>query len=138
MASRPALLAVSAAQLAAGLAGQVLALRRRRHFDVTVLRGSPDTVARDSLWAGTALSAPVWMLAAQGWAVARLAAGPDERARQVLRLLGGAMVPGYLVERLDRRRLTRVGADPVETPTVVVGVGLAAAMAVLAGPGAGS
>jgi hypothetical protein len=47
------------------------------------------------------------------------------------------MVPGYLVERLDRRRLTRVGADPVETPAVVVGVGLAAAMAVLAGPGAG-
>jgi hypothetical protein len=136
--SRHALVAVSAAQLAAGLTGQVLALRRRRHFDIAVLRGSPDTVGRDSLWAGTALSAPVWMLAAHGWAAARLAAGPDERARQVLRLLGSGMVPGYLVERLDRERLRSPGSDPLETAVVVGGLGLAAAMAVLARPGARS
>ncbi|PWW22422.1 hypothetical protein JD79_01574 [Geodermatophilus normandii] len=136
MPSRSALVAVSAAQFAAGLAGQVLALRRRHHFDLPFLTGSPDRVGRDSLWIGSALAAPVWMLAVQGWAVSRLAAGPDEPARRALRLLSAGMVPGYVQERLVRRRLTRGGADPVETPLVVAGLGLAAAMAVLSRPGA--
>ena len=134
MASRSALAAVTAAQLASGLAGQVVALRRRRSFDIPGLAGSPATVARDSLWAGTALSAPVWMLALQAWALARLAAGPDERARQALRLLGAGMVPGYLLERLDRERLAAPGSEPLETAVVVSGLGLAAAMAVLGRP----
>ena len=58
MAHRPALVAVSAAQLAVGLAAQVVALRRRRHFDLPFMTGSPDHVARDSLWFGTSYSAP--------------------------------------------------------------------------------
>ncbi len=138
MPSRSAFLAVSAAQLATGLAGQVLALRRRRHYDLPFLTGDPDRVGRDSLWMGTALAAPVWTLATHGWALSRLAAGPDERARRTLRLLGTALVPGYLQERLVRRRLTRAGADPVETPLVVAGLSLAVAMAVLGRPGAAS
>jgi hypothetical protein len=41
------------------------------------------------------------------------------------------MVPGYLMERYDRQHLRPGGWDPVETPVVVAGLSLAAAMAVL-------
>ena len=134
MAHRPALVAASTAQLASGLAGQFVALRRRRPYDTPVMSGRPENVGRDSFFQGTALSAPVVMLGAQAWAIARLAAGPHERARQVLRLLGTVMISGYLAERLGRRRLTPAGFDPVETSIVVSGIGGAAAMAVLGRP----
>ncbi len=131
MTSRSALLAASATQLAASLAGQVLALRRRRSFDTPLLAGSPRTVGRDSWWAGTALAPPVWTVAVHAAALARLAARPDPRAAAVLAWVGAALVPGYLQERLVRLRLTPAGADPLETPTVVVGLAGAVAMAVL-------
>ena len=131
MVNRPALLTVSAAQLASGLAGLAVALRRRRHYDVGFMRGSPEHVGRDALWAGTAYSAPVAMLAAQLWATARLRSGPDDVPRRVLGMLGAAMVPGYLMERYDREHLRPGGWDLVETPVVVAGLVLAAAMAVL-------
>jgi hypothetical protein len=83
MAHRSALVAVSVVQLAAGLVGQVLALRRRRHFDVPFMTGSPDHVARDSLWFGTAYSAPVYLLASQAWAIARVATGVRSRRDRV-------------------------------------------------------
>jgi hypothetical protein len=134
MTSRRALVAVSAVQLAAGLAGQVVALRRRRHYDVPFMRGTPEHVARDSLWFGTSYSAPVYMVAAQAWAVARLAAGPHEPARQALRILGTAMISGYLMERFNRKLLTPTGLDPIETPIVAVGLGGSIAMAVLGRP----
>jgi hypothetical protein len=134
MAHRPVLVAASAVQLAAGLAGQVVALRRHRHYDVPFMTGSPDHVGRDSWWFGTAFSAPSYMLAAQAWAIARLLRGPDERARKALRLLGTSMISGYLSERQCRRRLTPGGLDPVETPIVAAGFGGTIAMAVLARP----
>jgi hypothetical protein len=134
MAHRRALVAVSAVQLAAGLVGQVVALRRRRPYDVPFMHGSPDHIARDSLWFGASYSAPVYMTGSQAYAVARLASGPDERARKMLRLLGTSMIGGYLVERFNRKLLTPSGFDPVETPIVVVGLAGAVAMAVLARP----
>ena len=134
MVHRPGLVAASAVQLAAGLAGQVVALRRRRHYDVPFMTGSPDHIGRDSWWFGTAFSAPSYMLAAQAWAIARLVRGPDERARKALRLLGTSMISGYLSERQCRRRLTPGGLDPVETPIVAAGFGGTIAMAVLARP----
>ncbi|MGY1772741.1 hypothetical protein [Blastococcus sp. SYSU D00813] len=125
-----ALARLSAAQLAAGLAGQVLAVARRAHYDIPFATGRPEDVVRDSLFMGTAFSAPVDMLALQAWATARLARRPgDVLARRVLRGLGTVMVAGYLMERRDRERLTRGGADAVETPLVVVSLALAAAMA---------
>ena len=133
MSPRSALVAAATAQLAAQVAGHVVALRRRRHFDVPFMTGSPDHLGRDWLWFGTAYSAPSYMVAAQTWAVARLLRGPDERARQVLRLLGTCMIPGYLSERDCRRNL--IGTlDPVESPVVASGLGGAVAMAVLARP----
>src|SRR3954462_2148964 len=105
MTSRSALVAVAAAQLAAQAAGHVVAVRRRRHFDVPFLTGSPEHIVRDWLWFGTAYSAPPDMVGPQAWALVRLAAGPDVRARQALRLLGTSMVGGYLSERLCRARL---------------------------------
>jgi hypothetical protein len=134
MASRSALVAVSAGQLASALAGLAVALRRRRNDDVGFMRGSPERVGRDLFWAGTAYSAPVTMLAAQLWATARLTAGPDDGARRVLGMLGATMVPGYPMERYDRQHLRPGGWDPVETPVVVAGASLAAAMAVLGHP----
>lgn len=137
MNGRRALVAVSAAQLAAGLAGMVVALRRRRAYDiwlpggveVPLRAGAPEHVVRDSLWMGTAYSAPVPMLLAQGWALGRLTAGSDRRAARVLAMLGAFMVPGFLSERHGRAHLRHW--DPVETPVVVAGTGLAAAMTVL-------
>jgi hypothetical protein len=131
MAPRHALVAVSTAQLAAGVAGQLVALRRRRNYDVGFMRGSPEHVGRDSFWAGTAYSAPSYMLAAQAWAIARLRRSPDDGARRLLGMLGVVMVPGYLMERYGRAHLRPGGLDPIETPILLAGVGLAAAMGVL-------
>jgi|1185.fasta_scaffold181982_2 hypothetical protein len=131
MTTRSTLVAASAVQLAAGVAGQLVALRRRRNYDVGFMRGSPDQVGRDSLWAGTAYSAPSYMLAAQAWATARLRRRPADGARRLLGMLGVLMVPGYLMERHSRAHLRPGGLDPVETPVVVVGLLGAAAMGVL-------
>ena len=131
MAHRQTLAAVSAVQLASGIAGQVVALRRRHPYDTPLMSGSPETVGRDSFLQGTALSAPVVMLAAQAWAIARLWLRPDDGARRTLGGLGVTMAGGYLMERLGRRRLTPGGFDPVETPVLVVGLVGAAAMGVL-------
>ncbi|UOY00738.1 hypothetical protein [Blastococcus sp. PRF04-17] len=133
MAHRSALVAVSVVQLAAQLAGQVVALRRRRYFDtpLPLLTGDPAHVGRDSLWAGTAFSAPAHMMVAQAWATARVARG-DDLGRQVLRVLGAVMVPGYLLERSARQSLRPGGVDPVETSIVAVALSGAVAMVVLA------
>ena len=59
-------------------------------------------------------------------------------AERTLGVLGATMAAGYLAERLVRRRLLRPGWDVVESPVIVAGLGLAAAMAVmgLRGPAA--
>ncbi len=133
--NRRALVRAATIQLAAGLAGQVVALRRRRHYDVPFMTGSPDHVARDSWWFGSAISAPSYMLVSQAWGIARLLREPgDDRGRLVLRLLGTGMIGGYLSERLCRHRLTPGGFDPVETPIVALGFGGTLAMAVLGRP----
>ena len=74
MDSRKYLVAVSAAQLVAGISGQLVALRERRSFDIALLgwRGQPDRVARDSWLLGTGLSAPVVMLSTQAAAIVLL------------------------------------------------------------------
>ncbi len=135
--ARRALVAVSALQLGAGLAGQALALRRRRAFDTPLLAGSPRTVGRDSWWAGTALSPPAWTVAVHAAALARLAARPDPRAAAVLGWVGAALVPGYLQERLVRHRLTPAGAERAETAAAVVGLASAAVMAALGAQASG-
>jgi hypothetical protein len=53
------LAAVSAAQLGAGVAGMVVALRRRHPYDLLWMHGRADAIARDTVVKGTALSAPV-------------------------------------------------------------------------------
>ncbi|PWW24144.1 hypothetical protein JD79_03322 [Geodermatophilus normandii] len=133
MGQRTALVAVTSVQLAAQVVGHVVALRRRRHFDVPFLTGSPEHLVRDWLWFGTAYSAPPYLLALEVWALGRLLRGPDERARRVLRWLGTGLTSGYLSERCSRVRVRPGGLDPVETPVVVAGWGGAAALAVLAG-----
>ncbi len=131
MAHPSPLVAVSSTQLAAQLAGHVVALRRRRHFDVPFMTGSPDRILRDWLWFGTAYSAPPYMLGPQTWATVRLLRGDDDRARWLLRWLGTGLTVGYLSERLVRARVRPDGFDPVETPIVVVGWGSAITLAVL-------
>ena len=126
------LAAVSAVQLGAGLGGMALAIRRRRAFDIPGRRGQQSAVGRDSLLMGTALSAPAAMLVTQAAATVALLRRPDAAApARVLGGLGTAMVAGYLLERLGRRRLRRSGWDAAESPTVIAGLSLAAAMALL-------
>jgi hypothetical protein len=122
---------VSAAQLLSGLGGMALAIRRRHAFDVPFWRGEPSAVGRDCVLMGTALSAPIVMLAAQAWAIAALLRRPTASAERALGGLGAAMTAGNLAERLVRQRLRPAGWDKAETPVVVAGISLAAAMAVL-------
>ncbi|MGZ4547035.1 MAG: hypothetical protein ACXVXT_16725 [Blastococcus sp.] len=138
MAPRRLLVAISTAQLIAGVSGWAVAVRRRRNWDVrqawapwAFLHGAPEHVARDSLWSGTAYSAPAYMLAVQLWAIRRLAAGPDDGARRLLGMCGAVMAPGYLGEKYVRAHLRPGGWNPVETPLAATSIGLAAAMAVL-------
>jgi pimeloyl-ACP methyl ester carboxylesterase len=56
---------------------------------------------------------------------------PSRGAARALGGLGALQVAGYLGERLVRRRLRPSGWDAVESPLVVVGIGLAVAMAAL-------
>jgi hypothetical protein len=129
MTPRAALAWMSSAHLAVQAAGLVVAVRRRRNYDIGFLRGSPAHVVRDSFWAGTAYSAPAYLIAAQWWATARLRGQPDDGARRLLGMLGVLYGPGYLCERYVRAHLCRF--DPVETPIALAGVALAAAMGVL-------
>jgi hypothetical protein len=132
MAHRWTLVAVAATQLAAQVAGHVVALRRRRTFDVPFMAGSPEHMVRDWLWFGTAYSTPPYLLGPQVWAIARLLRGPDVRARRVLRWLGTGLMLGDPSERWNRIRVRPGGLDPLETPIVAAGWGCATAMAVLA------
>ena len=125
------LAAVSAAQLACGLWGMAVAIRRHRAFDLPFWHGQESAVSRDSLLMGTALSAPVMMLGAQAWATAALARRPDLAAQRVLGGLGAVMAAGYLAERLVRQRLLPSGWDAAETPVVTAGMSLAVVMALL-------
>ena len=52
------------------------------------------------------------MLAAQLWAIRRLAAGPDDGARRLLGMCGAVMTPGYLGEKYVRAHLRPGGWDP--------------------------
>jgi hypothetical protein len=131
MSPRRLLVAFSTAQLVVGLIGAVVAARRKVVYDFFLMRGRPERVASDTLWLGSAYSAPTPMLAAQAWATARLAMGPSDGARRALGALGATMVVGYPIERAVRQRLRPGGFDPVETPIAVAGPALAAAMAVL-------
>jgi hypothetical protein len=128
---RRLLVRISAVQLLAGIVGLAVGIARRRNYDLGFMRGRPEHVRRDAVLMGTAYSAPVPMLAAQLWATRQLRRGPDDGARRMLGMLGALMVPGYLMERYGRAHLRPSGFDPVETPVVLGGVGLAAAMAVL-------
>ena len=125
------LAAVSAAQLASGVAGMVVALRRRHPYDVFWMHGQAEQMARDTLFRGTALSAPVSNLVLQAALTAVVAARPSRRAQQALGALGALWVAGYLGERLVRQRLGRSGWERLESPLLVVAIGLAVAMAAL-------
>jgi pimeloyl-ACP methyl ester carboxylesterase len=124
------LAAVSVAQLATGVAGMVVALRRRRPYDLFWMHGRADTIARDTILMGTALSAPVSNLLVQAALTVLVARRPSRGAARALAGLGAVQVAGYLGERLVRRRLRPSGWDAVESPLAAAGIGLATAMAV--------
>ncbi|MFL6190128.1 MAG: hypothetical protein ACJ75E_09815 [Actinomycetes bacterium] len=104
--------AVSVAQLACGVAGLVVALRRRHPYDVFWMHGHPDQIARVTLFKGTALSAPVSNLLTHAAMTAVVARRPSRRAEQGLGSMGALLVAGYLLppdkqrslEVADRRR----------------------------------
>jgi len=51
---------------------------------------------------------------------------------RVIGVVGALDVPGYLSERLVRRRLSPSGWHPLESPLIVAEISLAAAMPLLA------
>jgi hypothetical protein len=126
-----ALVGVSLAQLACGLTGMAVAIRRGHAYDVGFMKGTPERVARDSLYIGTALSAPVTMLVSQAALTTVVAIRGSAWAASGLQVLGTLMASGYLAERLVRHRLSRCGWETFESPLVAAGVGLAVAMCLL-------
>lgn len=80
---------------------------------------------------GTALYAPVVMLAAQAGAIVALFRRPGTAAERTLGGMGATMVAGYPAERLVRQRLAPSGWDAAETPVLAGGICLAAAMALI-------
>jgi hypothetical protein len=126
------LTALAAAQLAANVAGHVVAVRRKLPYDVAFPRmsGRPENVVRDSWTQGTALSAPIVMLAAQAAATSTLYRRDSQTAVTVLTTLGSLMISGYLGERVVRQRLGG-DFDPVETPVAASGLVLATSMALV-------
>ena len=126
MKGRLALAGVAVGQLAAGLIGLRIALRKRLPSDPVGihLNLSTDHLARNQIVLGTAKSAPGVMLAIQAMATAALLRAPSRRARRTLGVLGCIMTFGYLVERHPPVGPGRF--DPVETP--VYGVGLLSAV----------
>jgi len=92
-------------------------------------RGRPEDVLRDSVFNGTALSAPITMLLTQAVATVRLARGPSLVAARTLGVLGVTMTCGYLVEREFRASMTPGGLDPLVTPIAAAGFALSIAMA---------
>jgi len=133
MRTRPAIVAISAIQLGAGVTGQLVALRDSRAFNIAFIgwRGRKDRVAHDSWLLGTGLSAPVVMLTAQAIATMRLAVAPSPPAERILGALGAAMTGGYLIEREFRDVLSPTGWDPFVTPVAAVAFVLSAAMALV-------
>jgi hypothetical protein len=87
---------VSVAQLATGVAGMVVALRRRHPYHVLRMRGRTDSIARDTILKGTALSAPVSNLLLQAAVTVRptrAAPGRGSSPRRPGRAAGGRL-PG--------------------------------------------
>jgi hypothetical protein len=122
---------VSGLQLASGLGGMAVAIRRRHAFDIPFWHGQESAIGRDCVLMGTALSAPVVMLGAQAGATVVLLRQPNPAAERLLGGLGAAMGAGYLAERLVRRRLLPSGWQAAESPLAAAGLSLATAMAVL-------
>jgi hypothetical protein len=129
---RTLLASVAATHLASSLVAMAVAIRRRHAFDVPFLHGDSNNVPRESFLTGTAMSAPAFMLATQAAAIAVLVRRPSLNAVRVIGLLGVVNVPGYLSERLVRRRLSPSGWDRLESPLILSGILPAAAMALLA------
>ena len=127
--SRHRLLAsISTAQLSLNVAGLVLALRRRHAFDVSFMHGNPARIGSQSIVFGTALSAPATLLIAQASASIQLTQRPHRAATRLLHAIGATYVAGYLAERHVRRRLSRSGWDPVESPLLIAALSLSIAM----------
>ena len=126
MRRRYVLAGVSLTQLAAGLAGMTIAIRKGLPSDpVGVhLNLSADHLARNQIVFGTARSAPGVMLAIQAIATVTLLKGRGRRARRTLGVLGCIMTFGYLVERQPPVLPGRY--DPVQAP--IYGVGLLGAV----------
>ncbi|TNM61129.1 hypothetical protein FHN55_17415 [Streptomyces sp. NP160] len=139
------LLLAAGAQLGTALVGQAVAVRRGLPVDIAALGlrprlppgpASSRRVARDAWVTGTALSAPVPALLLQGGALAVLARHPapapaGRSAALVLGVQAAVACAGQPAERLGRVRLVRGSTDPVETPVVVLGTVLAAAVVAL-------
>ncbi|GAA1968761.1 hypothetical protein GCM10009776_34840 [Microbacterium deminutum] len=113
MRSRGLLLAISVAQLAVGVTGQVVAIRQGRSFDIFRWHGDPRRVAKDSWFLGTGLSAPIPMMAVHACAIAVLGMRPSRRAAGTLGTLGAAMTAGYLIENQFRTAMRHPGHDRV-------------------------
>jgi hypothetical protein len=95
------------------------------------MHGQPDAIARDTLFRGTALSAPVSTLVSQAALTAVMARRPSRRVARWLRIVGLTMVAGYVGERLVRQRLRRSGWDALESPLIIAALGLSVGMAAL-------
>jgi hypothetical protein len=95
------------------------------------MHGEPDKIARDTMFKGTALAAPISNFLIHATLTAVVARRPSRRTQQALGGLGILLIAGYLGERHVRQRLRPSSWDALESLLLVAAIGLAAGMAVL-------
>jgi hypothetical protein len=108
-----------------------VALRRVHPYDVFWMHGQPDAIARDTLFRGTALSAPASTLVTQAALTAVMTRRPSRRAAHGLRIVALTTVAGYLGERLVGQRPRPPGWDALESPLIIAALGHSVGMAAL-------
>ena len=131
MAGDRRLACVSGAQLGAGVLGMAIVVRRRHHYDFLFMRGRPERVRARHRAHGNRLLGATHDAHGAGGGDRAAVARTEPPGASVVAGLGIAMVPGYLGEKLVRRRLTPSGYDRVETPVVIAGITLASMTALL-------
>jgi hypothetical protein len=123
------LASVSLVQLIVQLAGARKALRDQIPYDLPLMQGKAENIARDLWTIGSRLSAPGPLLAAQAAGTVLLLVRPRPWLREAIGYLGAVYIPGILSERVTRESFRHPNREI--TPLTASALGLSIAMALL-------
>jgi hypothetical protein len=123
------LASVTLVQLIVQLIGARKAIRGRIAYNLPLMQGKPENVARDMWTMGSGLAAPWPLLAAHAAGAVLLLARPRTWLRRAVGWLGAVYILGILGERVTRESFRH--PDSKTTPLTASGIALSVAMALL-------